>query len=280
MMNRLMSGDNRISVSPAHPQGTRIKTVALPVEHGGWGIALEPVALGLIVAPTLAGLCLAVATLGAFLARQPLKLLAADRRNKRRFPRTKIAQRFALLYGAVALSGLLVAVIASSDKQFLLPLLMAAPLAMVQLIADAKGKSRALWPELAGSTAMASVAAALGLAGGWTWLESLGLWAVLVARVVPTILYVRARLQRLHGKEAAATPVIAAHLAALVFILWLVGLKALPALAAGALIILLLRAFFGFSTGRPRTAKSIGISELCFGALTVLAVTLGHLTNL
>jgi hypothetical protein len=279
-MNRLMSGDNRVSFSPAHSQGTRIRTVALPVEHGGWGIALEPVALGLLVAPTLAGIGLAVATMGAFLARHPLKLVVADRRNKRRFPRTKIAERFALLYGAVAVLGLLVAVIASSDKRFLLPLLMAAPLAIVQLIADAKGQSRTLWPEIAGSTAMAAIASSIALAGGWAWPESLGLWAVLVARVVPTILYVRARLKRLHGKEATATPVITAHLVAVVFILWLVGLKAVPALPACALIILLLRAFFGFSTGRPRTAKSIGISELCFGALTVLAVALGHLANL
>jgi hypothetical protein len=280
MMNRLMSGDNRISFPPAHSQVTRIKTVALPVEHGGWGIALEPVALGLMVAPTVAGIGLAVATMGSFLSRHPLKLLAADHRNKRRFPRTKIAERFALLYGAVAVLGLLVAFFASSGKQFLWPLLMAAPLAMVQLIADAKGESRALWPELAGSTAMAAIASSIALASGWAWPESLGLWAVLAVRVVPTILYVRARLKRLHGEEAGATPVLIAHLAALVSVIWLVWLKALPMLAAGALTILLLRAFLGLLTERPRTAKSIGISELCFGALTVFAVALGHLAKL
>lgn len=275
-----MPGDNRISFSPAHSQRIRIRTVALPIEHGGWGIVLEPVVLGLIVAPTLAGMGLAVATMGAFLARHPLKLLAADRRNRRRFPRTKLAERFALLYGAVAALGLLAAVAASSDKRFLLPLVLAAPLAAVQLVADAKGQSRTLWPELTGSIAMASVATSLALADGWAWPESLGLWAVLTARVVPTILYVRERLKLLHGKNAWKTPVIIVHLAALILILWLVGLKALPILAGAALIILLLRAVFGFSLGWPKTAKGIGISELCFGALTVLAVALGHLANL
>src|SRR5215216_5422232 len=169
MMNRTISRDNRISFSPAHSKGTRIKTVALPVEHGGWGIALEPVVLGLIVAPSFAGAGLAFATMGAFLARHPLKLLAADRRNNRRFPRTEMAKRFVLLYGAVAVLGLLVALLAAPDRQFLWPLLLAAPLAAVQLISDAKGKSRALWPELAGSAAMAAVAASIALAGGWKW---------------------------------------------------------------------------------------------------------------
>ena len=30
----------------------RVKTVALPNEHGGWGLLLEPVALGLLVVPS------------------------------------------------------------------------------------------------------------------------------------------------------------------------------------------------------------------------------------
>ena len=35
-------------------RGVRLKTLALPTEHGGWGITLEPVVLGLLVAPTVA----------------------------------------------------------------------------------------------------------------------------------------------------------------------------------------------------------------------------------
>jgi hypothetical protein len=32
-----------------------VRLVALPAEHGGWGLLLEPIALGLAVAPSLAG---------------------------------------------------------------------------------------------------------------------------------------------------------------------------------------------------------------------------------
>ncbi len=65
----------------------RLRSVALPVEHGGWGLLLEPIALGLLVAPSLAGFCLSVAAAGAFLARHPLKLVMADRQRRRRLPR-------------------------------------------------------------------------------------------------------------------------------------------------------------------------------------------------
>ena len=34
------------------------RSVAIPTEHGGWGLTLEPVVLGLAVAPSLAGIAL------------------------------------------------------------------------------------------------------------------------------------------------------------------------------------------------------------------------------
>src|SRR5205085_11943807 len=153
----------------------RLKTVALPVEHGGWGLSLEPVVLGLLVAPCWPGLFFAVATVGAFLARHPLKIVAGDRRRGRRFPRTPVAERFALLYAVAAALGLLAAIKTAVGVEFLLPLALSAPLVSVQLIYDAKGRSRELLPEVAGSIAMASVAASVALAGGWTLAAALGL---------------------------------------------------------------------------------------------------------
>ena len=257
----------------------RVRTVALPVEHGGWGIALEPVLLGLMVEPSLAGFGLAVATIGAFLARHPLKLVAADRRKRRRFPRTVMAERFALLYGGIAALGLSVAFIASPDNTFLWPIAVAAPLAVLQLVADAKGESRALLPELAGSAAMTTVAASIALAGGRAMPVAFGLSAVLLARVVPTILYVRARLERLHGKETGTALVATAHILALGLVAWLAWLDVAPTIAVVMLSVLLLRALVGFSLGLPGTAKKIGISELVFGALTVIAVALGYMSG-
>lgn len=255
----------------------RTRTVALPVEHGGWGLTLEPVVLGMLVAPTLAGLFLSVATLGAFLARHPFKIIAADRRHGRRFPRTPVAERYAALYATTAAAGLLLAVTFADGYALLLPLLLAAPLAAVQLFYDAKGDSRALWPELAGATALAGVATSIAIAGGWPEAPAYGLWAILVARAAPAILYVRARLDRLHGKRASAAPVIAAHVAALAFAAVLARAGATPVLAAAALLILLSRAIHGFAERRPGvTAKRIGVREIAYGALTVALVAAGH----
>ena len=267
--------------SGGRPNRVRLKAVALPVEHGGWGFSLEPVVLGLMVAPSLPGLFLAVATLAAFLARHPLKLVMADRRRGRRFPRTPVAERFALLYTMIAALGLLAAIKTASSYEFLLPLLLAAPLASVQLVYDRLSRSRALLPELAGATAMAAIASSIALALGWPRGVAFGLWAILAARVMPTIFYVRARLKTLHGQEASKGIVIMMHVLALVVALTLRWTKLIPALAIIAFLILLARALFGFSEyDRAASAKRIGIRELGFGAMTVAAIALGHYFNL
>ncbi|MFL6333901.1 MAG: YwiC-like family protein [Pyrinomonadaceae bacterium] len=262
-------------VAQAHAGGVRLKTLALPTEHGGWGITLEPVVLGLLVAPSLAGAGLALATLGAFLARHPFKVVAGDRRRGRRFARTPYAERFTLAYSAAALVGFALAVLTSADYTFLLPLLAAVPLGVVQLWYDAAGQSRGLLPEVAGSLAMGSVACSLALAGGAGWPLALGLWVLLAARFVPAILYVRARLDELHGKESARRPSLLAHALALFAVTALAVSGSLPWLAAVAVALLFARAAYGFARRWPSTAKLVGFSEIAFGALTVAAAAVG-----
>lgn len=255
--------------------GVRLKTIALPTEHGGWGITLEPVVLGLLVAPSFAGAGLALATVGAFLARHPFKIVAGDRRRGRRFARTPYAERFTLVYAAAAFEGMLLALFSAQGYAFLLPLAAAAPLAALQLWYDAKGRSRGLLPELAGSVAMGAVACSLALAGGAGWPLALGLWALLAARFVPAILYVRARLTELHGKEFERWPSLFAHAAALVAVVALAAFGLLPWLAAAATAVLLARAAYGFARRWPSTAKGVGFGEIAFGALTVAAAAAG-----
>jgi hypothetical protein len=274
-------GGPKGAVAPTHPAtGVRLKTIALPTEHGGWGLSLEPILLGLLIAPTPSGAFLAVATMGAFLARHPFKIVAGDRRRGRRFPRTPVAERFVLLYGAIAAAGLFAAIKTAHAYDFLLPLALAAPLAAIQLAYDALGKSRSLLPELAGATGLASVATAIALAGGWTVAPAYGLWVVLAARVIPTILYVRARLTRLHGQTAKSAPIHLSHAMAAASVALLAWAGVVPALAAVALLLLVGRALYGLS-GRDEeaTAKRLGLRELGFGAATVLAVWVGHLTG-
>jgi hypothetical protein len=275
--DRRTRGDDSGGGAPARGR-VRVRTVALPVEHGGWSLTLEPVALGLLVAPSPAGFLLALAAAGGFLARHPFKIVAADRRHGRRFPRTAVAERFLLLYGGVALASGLAAAAIAPDSSFLLLLLAALPFVSAQLAYDAAGRGRALLPELAGSFGLAAVAAAIAMAGGWPLIPSLGLWALLAARALPSILYVRARLGLLHGEAPSPLPAVFAHVAALALVALLAWAGVVPPIAAAALLLLLLRAVAGlYAAGAKGSAKQVGVYEICYGAITVAAVAAGHL---
>ncbi len=57
------------------------RAVGLPDEHGGGSLTAEPALLGLLVAPSGAGVALAAAGLIVFVAWTPLKLVLVDRRR-------------------------------------------------------------------------------------------------------------------------------------------------------------------------------------------------------
>ena len=257
-------------------RGFRIRAVALPVEHGGWSLLLEPIVVGLLLAPTVPGLFVSLAATGAFLARHPFKLAVRDWRRKRHPPRTVMAERFAILYVFIAIIGLTFA-IKTGGTAFLLPLLLATPSVILQLFYDSTARSRALIPELAGSISTGAVATAIAISGGWPRPAAFGLWVILAARAAPTILYVRARLQLLHGKQASPSGVIFVHLLAVLFVVALATVQLAPYAAVLAMFILLVRASVGFSkSDRQITAKKIGMREVAFGAVTIFLVTIGY----
>ncbi|HKV40867.1 MAG TPA: YwiC-like family protein [Blastocatellia bacterium] len=267
-------------ITPTHTRDTtgpvRIRPIALPVEHGGWGLLLEPIVLGLLLVPSAGGSLIATGALAAFLVRQPLKLAIGDRRRGRRVSRTVIAERFVLLYSGVAVICLAGAV-KTARPAFLLPLLVVAPIALIQLLADSVGRGRTLVAELAGSIWIGAVATAIALAGGWPGPAALGLWAILAARAAPAILYLRTRLRLSHHKPASPRVVVVAHLAAILVAIELARAGLAPFLGIAAMVILLIRAVIGFSSAGARTpAKTLGLWEVGFGAMTVFAVILGH----
>jgi hypothetical protein len=273
----LMFAAGRVNATSGN---VRVKTVALPVEHGGWGLLFESVLLGLVLAPSIAALCLSLAAIGAFLARHPFKLAIGDWRRKRRSPRTTLAERFAGFYFVIAIVAL-AAVFASRTGGigFALPLLLATPIALVQLFYDALGRSRALTAELSGAVSMGALATAIVLLGGWPRAAAFGLWAIVVARNVPTILYLRARLKLLHHRPASPRTVVAAHLLAILIVFGFAFLRMAPFMAVVAMLILFCRAVVGFSKGQPVKAAKLGMREIVFGAITVFAVAMGHVAG-
>lgn len=261
--------------APAEP--VPWKSVALPVEHGGWGFLVEPLVLGLVLAPTWAGVAIAGAAAAAFLSRHPLRLVFMDRRKGARYPRTVLAERFVVAYGGVALVLVALAAWLAADP-FWPAVLAAAPAALVALAYDLQGRSREALPEAAGGLALGASATAIALAGGVAAGPAYGAWAFLALRGVPAVLYVRARLRLDRGLSAGVAGAVASHVAAVGFGAGLAAWGWGPWLGVVALVVLLVRAAYALSPLRARVRpRIVGFQELGFGLLTLVLLSAGYL---
>lgn len=246
------------------------RAVAVPNEHGGWGLTTEPVVLGLLLGPSPAGLCIGIAAVLAFLARTPVKLLSIDVRHRRRSARSRLAARVA----AVELTAILLlalAAVLSAGWSWLVPVAVAAPLVAAEWWYDSRGRGRRLVPELAGAVGIAAVAAAVVLAGDGPTSLAVGAWLVLAARALGSIPFVRVQILRLRrgagdvrhsdGWQVAAVAVAVAAAA--------VDRQ----LLAGAVAVATVAALQCWWVRRPPVpAKQLGFTQLALG-LAVVAVT-------
>lgn len=212
----------------------------------------------------------------AFLARHPLKLAISDRRRGRRLARTAAAERFALVYTTLSVLGFVLAV-ARGSRDVLLPLLAVTPLFALQAYFDATNRSRAAAAELIGVVALAASAASITLAGGWSAGQALALWALLIARGLPSVLYVRARLRLERNQPHDKLLPLVAHATALVVVIGLAAGGLLPAWSISAPVPLLGRAIYGLSPyRRGRAAKQIGLQEVAFGVVAIALIVLSY----
>lgn len=262
-------------LAPSSPS-VRVRSVALPSEHGAWGFLTEPILFGLLVAFTLSGILLSVAIVAAFLIHQPLKIAIKDYLKHKHTARTQLALKFTLLYGVIALAGLL-ATLAISGTAFLLPFALAIPLVMVQLYHDAKNKSRDLLSELSGAMALATTASALVLLDGWQLDKALAIWVILALRDVSAILYVRTRLRLERGKEPSLTSAWLSHGIALLIVGVFIVVDLAPIGVIVAFIILTGRALWGISPYRATLKPTqVGIREMIYGLGSALIFALAY----
>ena len=255
------------------PEGSPLRSVALPTEHGGWSLTLEPVVLGLFVAPSVAGFALGAAALVAFIARTPLKVVLVDRWRGRWLARSRLAARVAVVELAL-LATLAVVAVVTADAPFWWPLLLAAPLIGVELWHDMRSRSRRLVPELAGAIGIGSIAGIVALAGGAADSVAAGLWLVIAARSIAAVPFVRVQLLR---AKARAHFVWHSDLAQVVAVAmgvtgWLTDL--VPPAAVAALAIL---AIFDLVAVRraPQPAPIIGAQQVVLGLTVILITALG-----
>jgi hypothetical protein len=252
------------------------RTVALPREHGGWGLIAEPALLGLLVAPSWAGVALGLAGLLAFLARQPLRLYLVDRTRSRSLPRTALAAEVAFVeLTLVALLG--VVAWTRAGPTWLAAVGVAAPLIAVQLWFDARSRSRRLAPELAGGVAAGAFAAAVALAGGAGAALAAGLWLVLAGRSIAAIPFVRVQIARWRGGSPGANggdPARAGAIAGVAVALVAVALDVRLALGA-AVVLAAVGLHWWWSRRPPSPAKVVGLQQLALGMALVATTAVG-----
>jgi len=263
-------------LTPERKAKIPVKSITLPVEHGAWGFLLEPLAAGLIIAPGIGALFIAILSVGAFLIRQPLKFLVGDWRQKRSLPRTVVARRFVLIFGSIALTGLLGSLL-FAPLHSLAPFVLVAPVVVYLIIQDAARQTREIVPELLAAVALASTITVLALAAGFAYLFAFSLWAIILARLIPSVLYVRSRLRLEKGKAFSRSAPIAAHAVALISVASLCYFDVASILTALMAALLTVRAVFGLSHYRETLkARVIGIWEVIYGVSYASSIAIGY----
>ncbi len=242
-----------------------VKTL-LPAEHGSWFMLGFPLALGLLLRPSWAALCLGLAALSCFLARPPLRRVINGQRDQ--------AQLRALLaFGGLAATFTSTAFLLSGPG-FLIPLACVAPLILFALWADAQRAVRSLTVEMAAQGAFAGLAATMLVASGGTLTEAARAWLFVTLVGAANLAHVRRFLGQAHGLEASELrrrmlPVHLLHVLLLVTSIFLLaGRGSAGALWSGWTALLYLRALLPH---RPTPARTLGWRE---GGLSVIGLML------
>lgn len=265
--------------APLHGRGdapaarSALRSVAMPTEHGGWGLTIEPGLLGLLVAPSAAGACLAVAAVVAFLARTPTKTVLVDLWRGRRLERTALAAKVAAVELAL-LAALAIGAVALASHSFWQPLIVAVPLLAVELWFDMRSRGRRMIPELAGAVGICSVASMVVLADGRDARLAVALWLVLVGRVATSIPFVRAQIARLRNRPVNRRGLLAADVVAVAGAA--VAFAMAPEAALGSAAIVAFVAYQRYARTLPvPPPKVMGKRQMAMGIGLVAVTALG-----
>lgn len=246
------------------------RAVAMPSEHGGWGLTLEPVLLGLLVAWSGAGVALGLAVFTAFLLRTPAKIVAVDVRRGRWLDRSRLALRIALIE-LVVLGVAVAVVVASAGWSWLVPVAVAGPLVAIELSFDIRSRGRRLLPELCGAIGIAAVAASIVVAADRSTGLAIGVWLVLAARAVGAIPFVRVQIMRLRRGQGAVWRSDLAQVFAVAIATFaaFVDGRLLPGVV-GVVMLALTQAVW--VRRAPIPARQVGLRQMVLG-LALVAVT-------
>lgn len=250
--------------------GSLWRDVIRPKEHGSWSLALEPIALGLLVAPSWAGASLAVALVAGFFARRPLRLAAKEPARERR----RIAGEALAACALPALAGFAGAVVLGGTGwvAWLVPVVAAGA---GFLYFDLRGEGREEVAELIGAGAFALVPSALAVLGGFPAEAAVTLALLMLGRAVPSVAAVRAHLRATKTGTRRDGFALGSALVAVVVALWVARRGVAPGFAVIAAGVFAVRAIALLVIVRPSwRASRIGMIEAVLGLAFVLGLAL------
>lgn len=247
---------------------SRWRELVMPKEHGSWSLAFEPLAFGLLVAPTMAGAGFAVAAAAGFFARRPLRIALSDASSERRAAACRVLASLGLLVGLA-----LTAALALAGFAWLGWVAPAALAGGAFAVFDRRNGGREQAAEIAGATAFALLPAAFAALAGAAPLASVAVATIMLGRAVPTVLCLRAAIRATKtGERRIAVPLAAAAIA-LGAAVALARAGAAPWAAVVFATAFALRAAGLLVFPRPSArARTLGMIEGALGAAFVLVV--------
>lgn len=237
----------------------------LPAEHGSWFMLGFPLVLGLLLRPSLAGLCLGLAALAFFMSRPALRRVLHGQKDPAQSRALLLLGALAVAFGGAAWF--------FSDFKFLIPLACVSPLVILALRADLERAVRSLFVEMAAQGAFAGLAAAILIAGGDSWVAAARTWLFVTLVGASNLAHVRRFLGHAHGMadlelRRRAVPVHVLHallIATSALLLAPRGTAGLP--WTGWTVLLYLRALAPY---RPTPARTLGWREGGLSAVGLL----------
>ncbi|WP_432798782.1 YwiC-like family protein [Poriferisphaera sp. WC338] len=256
----------------------KLRSVLLPAEHGVWASLIEVITMGLIVGASWQSAYVGLMAILMGLCLQPFKLVVRGAPNKYQVPRIKIAQKALTLLAPLTVGIILLGSFSSwMQPSFILPLMIAVPLVIVQWYYDAIGKPRALPGVFSGMLAIATIAPAMLLATRTEYRFAIAIYLVLAARQLSSIMYTRYVIRTMKKLPATIWGVIGMHkgCALLIVLIYVVfpEIGSLIWILVGSYLLLCIRAAIVIRLihqGQTFKAKQIGMSELLIGLIYII----------
>jgi hypothetical protein len=242
-----------------------------PKEHGSWSLAFEPMVLALLLAPSTAGGCFAIALAVVFFARRPLRMVMQSRLDagRRATATWTVAGCIGVACGAMALAVRLEGI---AWLVWLLPVAVAGGCFAWW---DGHGEGREELTEVAGAAAFALTPAAFAILAGWSPAAAAALALLMVGRSVPSVLCVRAFLRSAKTGRQENGLALGASVVTLIIALVLVARGIIPLFAGVALAVFAVRAWMLLVALRPAwRARTVGMIEAVLGVAFVLGLAI------